>query len=84
MAVYAYTYPPIVDPDPSSCFDMTIATLLNVYDTLLRYDPDTDTVQYQLCDSYEFSEAATSGRGPNSTTARRSMRRRSNTPLSVP
>ena len=58
VAVYAYTYPPIVDPDPSSCFDMTIATLLNVYDTLLRYDPDTDTVQYQLCDSYEFSEDA--------------------------
>lgn len=58
VAVYAYVYPPMVDSDPSSCFDQSIATMLNVYDTLLRYQPDTDDFEYVLCDRYESSEDA--------------------------
>lgn len=58
VAYYAYVYPPTDDWDPSSCFDMGIATLLNLYDTLLRYDPDTDTFTKVLCDEYSSSDDA--------------------------
>lgn len=58
VAYYAYVYPPTDDWDPSSCFDMGIATLLNLYDTLLRYNPEDDTFTYVLCDEYSSSEDA--------------------------
>lgn len=56
VAVYANLYSPIDDWDPSSNFDQGIAVLLNLYDTLLRYNPDTDSVENVLCTAYEVSE----------------------------
>ena len=38
------------------CFNSSILSLLNIYDTLLRYDSETDSVEYVACDKYEKSE----------------------------
>jgi len=56
VAVYGYVYPAADDWDPSSCFDFSVATLSNLYEPLLRYDSETDSFEYVLCDEYSASE----------------------------
>ena len=47
---------PALGMDPSTCFNYSCLPLLNIYDTLLRYDYESDSFKYIACDSYESSE----------------------------
>lgn len=47
---------PALGIDPSTCFNYSMPTLMNVYDTLLRYNYESDSIEYAACDSYEASE----------------------------
>lgn len=55
-AIYATYDMPALGMDPSSNFNNSILSLLNIYDTLLRYNAETDDVTYVACDKYESSE----------------------------
>ena len=56
IAIYSTYDMPALGIDPSVCFNSSILSLLNIYDTLLRYDSETDSVEYVACDKYEKSE----------------------------
>ena len=55
-AVYATYDMPALGMDPSSNYNNSIVSLANIYDTLLRYNYETDECEYVACDSYESSE----------------------------
>ncbi|MCJ7836217.1 ABC transporter substrate-binding protein [Cuneatibacter sp. NSJ-177] len=55
-AIYATYDMPALDMDPSVNFNNSICSLLNIYDTLLRYDYKNDSFVYVACDKYEKSE----------------------------
>jgi len=56
IAIYAYTYEPIVYWDPGESWSDELIVFHNVYETLLRYDPLNDVFQYVLAEAYERSE----------------------------
>jgi len=56
VAVYTYGSEVIVFWDPSDCWSDEIIWMHNVYETLLRYDPFTDSFEPVLAESYEKSE----------------------------
>ncbi|MDI3269738.1 MAG: ABC transporter substrate-binding protein, partial [Bacillota bacterium] len=56
--VYAVNTEPMVFWDPSDSFSNEIIALNNVYETLLRYDPETATFQGVLATSYESTPDA--------------------------
>lgn len=56
VGVYAYTSEVVVFWDPSETFSNEIIWMHDVYETLLRYDPFTDTFTPILAKSYEVSE----------------------------
>jgi peptide/nickel transport system substrate-binding protein len=55
VATFAYTRTPVTNWDPSVEFAEGVITLHNVYETLLRYDPEKDTFTPILAESYEKS-----------------------------
>lgn len=56
IAYYAYNSEPILNWDPSVMFSNGIIVLNNIYETLLRFDPDTKEFEYLLAESYSVSE----------------------------
>ena len=42
--------------DPSTNFNYSMSTLMNIYDTLLRYNYEDDSIEYVACDHYESSD----------------------------
>lgn len=56
IAYYALNSEPILDWDPSVEFSNGITVLHNIYETLLRYDPATDTFIKVLATDYSHSE----------------------------
>jgi peptide/nickel transport system substrate-binding protein len=56
IAVYAVAYTPVTDWDPHAEFATGIIVLQNVYETLLRYEPETDSLTPILATSYSHSE----------------------------
>jgi peptide/nickel transport system substrate-binding protein len=55
IVYYATSMEPIIDWDPSVEFSNGIIVLHNIYETLLRYLPDTDSFEYVLATGYERS-----------------------------
>lgn len=56
IAYYAYFSEPILDWDPSVEFSNGIVVMHNIYETLLRYNPNTDSFQNLLATDYSHSE----------------------------
>lgn len=56
IAYYAYNSEPILNWDPSVMFSNGIIVLNNVYETLLKFDPETSEFEYVLAESYDVSE----------------------------
>lgn len=56
IAYYAYNSEPILNWDPSVMFSNGIIVLNNIYETLLRFDPDTKEFEYLLAENYNVSE----------------------------
>lgn len=56
IAYYAYNSEPILNWDPSVMFSNGIIVLNNIYETLLRFDPDTKEFEYVLAEDYNTSE----------------------------
>ena len=53
---FAQYQTPLMDWDPHIASDLEPAVFFNVYETLLRFDPETDTFIYVLAESYDISE----------------------------
>ncbi len=56
IAYYAYNSEPILNWDPSVMFSNGIIVLNNIYETLLRFDPDAKEFEYLLAEGYSVSE----------------------------
>lgn len=56
IAYYAYSSEPILNWDPSVCFSNGVIVLSNVYETLLKFDPDTKEFINVLATDYSSSE----------------------------
>ena len=56
IGVYGMLYAPLDVWDPSINFDQGMQTLHNMYETLLRYNPETDDFTYVLAEGYEKSD----------------------------
>jgi peptide/nickel transport system substrate-binding protein len=55
IVYYATNSEPVLDWDPSVEFSNGIIVMHNLYETLLRYLPDTDSFEYVLATGYEKS-----------------------------
>lgn len=53
---YAYNSTPVINLDPSVAFSNEVIVLNNIYETLLRYDPETKEFESVLAEDYEVSE----------------------------
>ena len=56
VATYLYKNIPLLDCDPSVEFSDGIITMNNIYETLLYYDIETDTLEPRLATEYSHSE----------------------------
>lgn len=56
IAYYAYNSEPILNWDPSVMFSNGVIVLNNVYETLLRFDPETKTFDPILATDYSSSD----------------------------
>lgn len=56
VATFAYTRTPVTNWDPAAEFAEGLITLQNVYETLLRYQPEEDTFVPVLATDYSQSE----------------------------
>ncbi len=59
IAYYAYNTEPYIDLDPSVEYSNGIITLHNIYETLTRYDDETQKVEPLLAESWEANEDGT-------------------------
>lgn len=56
VAIYAINIEPMVFWDPSDSYSNEIIVLQNMYETLLKYDPDSDKIIPVLAESYTKSD----------------------------
>lgn len=59
IAYYAYNTEPYIDLDPSVEYSNGIVTLHNIYETLTRYNDDTQEVEPLLAESWNVDEEGT-------------------------
>lgn len=56
VAIYAYEDEPVVNWDPADGASNEVVVLNNLYETLLRYDPETNSFEKVLATDYQASE----------------------------
>lgn len=56
IATYAYFVDPLLQLDPADTIYNGVHILNNIYETLLKYDPETGDYKYVLATSYEKSD----------------------------